>query len=123
MIAINFKEKFADLVASGKKTQTIRRTNRFKVGDEVHLTCDERVLGEATVTGVLPVKIRKDYIYSSLFEGSLDSHETYSTKGLNDYAQDDGFKDFEEMKAFLVSQYGKLPFKGYIIVWKLKGGE
>jgi hypothetical protein len=122
MIAINFKEKFADLFASGKKTQTIRRTNRFKVGDTLQLYTGQRTkacrkLGEAIIAGVTGVSIYNDCVVFSngFFFGSKE--------GTSIFAQKDGFKDFEEMKAFFVARYGDLPFEGYLIEWKLKGGE
>jgi hypothetical protein len=133
MIAINFKEKFADLVASGKKTQTIRRTNRFKVGDTLQLYTGQRTkacrkLGEAVVICIYKIIIDQDH-YA---EASLEIDPTFGThlfgveerpREMNKLAKKDGFKDFEEMKAFFVAQYGDLPFEGYLIEWKLKGGE
>ena len=134
MIALNFKEEFADLVARGRKKQTIRRTNRFKVGDTIQLYTGQRTkvcrkLGEAVVWNVARVIIdefsfsfhqkhfndfRGDYVEWRVF-----AHETT----LDMQAKKDGFKDFEAMKAFFVAQYGDLPFEGYLIQWKLKGGE
>jgi hypothetical protein len=124
MIAINFKEKFADLVATGKKTQTIRQTNRFKVGDALQLYTGQRTkacrkLGEAVVTEVIPVSICYDGVSFTICDGFFFP----SNEGTNNFAKKDGFKDFQEMKAFFVDQYGDLPFEGYLIEWQLKGGE
>jgi hypothetical protein len=124
MIAINFKAKFADLVATGKKTQTIRRTNRFKVGDTLQLYTGQRTkacrkLGEAVVTDVIGVGIYNDGVVFPICDGFFFA----SNKGTSNFAKKDGFKDFEEMKAFFVAQYGDLPFEGYLIQWKLKGSE
>ncbi len=128
MIAINFKAKFADLVATGKKTQTIRRTNRFKVGDTLQLYTGQRTkacrkLGEALVTHICKVIISEDWIETSSSAETIDFGAEDTQEVLDNLAQDDGFKDFEEMKAFFVAQYGDLPFEGYLIQWKLKGGE
>jgi hypothetical protein len=130
MIAINFKAKFADLVATGKKTQTIRRTNRFKVGDTLQLytgqrTKDCRQLGEAVVKKVSQILIFENHIrtYSPTKGDCLKMVASANYETLNKLAKKDGFKDFEEMKAFFVAQYGDLPFEGYLIQWKLKGGE
>jgi hypothetical protein len=128
MIAINFKAKFADLVATGKKTQTIRRTNRFKVGDTLQLYTGQRTkecckLGEAVVTRISRVNIHEESICTAILGDTIDWGGNISTKTLDYFAQEDGFKDFEEMKAFFVAQYGDLPFEGYLIQWKLKGGE
>lgn len=124
MIAINFKAKFADLVATGKKTQTIRQTNRFKVGDTLQLYTGQRTkacrkLGEAVVTEVIPVNIYYDGVSFTICDGFFFA----SNEGTNNFSKKDGFKDFEEMKAFFVDQYGDLPFEGYLIEWQLKGGE
>lgn len=128
MIAINFKAKFADAVATGKKTQTIRKTNRFKVGDTLQLYTGQRTkacrkLGEAVVIHVCKVIISEDWIETSSSAGTIDFGAEDTQEALNAFAQKDGFKDFEEMKAFFVAQYGDLPFEGYLIQWELKGGE
>ncbi len=122
MIALNFKEQFADAVATGKKTQTIRRTNRFKVGDALQLYTGQRTkkcrkLGEAVVTGICDVCILKTRILVGEF--FVDTCKA----SLNEFAHEDGFKDFKEMKAFFVAQYGDLPFKGYLIEWELQKAE
>lgn len=121
MIAINFKKEFADAVASGKKTQTIRRTNRFKVGDTLQLMSDERKLGEGVVEDIYKVAIYCKLIYKIV--PRRKPMVALKEKQLNFFARRDGFKDFEAMKAFFVAQYGDLPFEGYLIEWKLKGGE
>ncbi|MFN7301427.1 MAG: ASCH domain-containing protein [Bacteroidota bacterium] len=134
MIAINFKAKFADLVASGKKTQTIRQTNRFKVGDTLQLYTGQRTkacrkLGEAVVKTIFKISITETNVeYANLDYISVCGKGREKSLGgreylLNNFAQKDGFKDFEEMKAFFVAQYGDLPFEGYLIQWELKGGE
>jgi len=128
MIAINFKAKFADLVATGKKTQTIRRTNRFKVGDTLQLYTGQRTkacrkLGESVVKKILQIQIFENHIrtYAPTKDPSvLKMVSTANKETLNKMAEKDGFKDFEEMKAFFVANYGDLPFEGYLIQWKLK---
>lgn len=126
MIAINFKAKFADAVATGKKTQTIRKTNRFKVGDTLQLYTGQRSkacrkLGEAVVTRVVTFSFYKKW--NGYYFGIGNDFLVQTEGGLSAFAKKDGFKDFEEMKAFFVDQYGDLPFEGYLIQWELKGGE
>jgi uncharacterized protein YqfB (UPF0267 family) len=103
MIAINFKAKFADLVASGKKTQTIRQTNRFKVGDTLQLYTGQRTkacrkLGEAVVKTIFKISITETNVeYANLDYISVCGKGREKSLGgreylLNNFAQKDGYK-------------------------------
>ncbi|WP_150213004.1 hypothetical protein [Candidatus Tokpelaia sp.] len=73
MVVYNFKEQFADLVASGEKCQTIRRLGKrshARAGDRLQLYTGQRTkscrkLGEAICTSVTPIKILIGYIPTS----------------------------------------------------------
>ena len=117
MVAINFQEKFAEKVQLGEKTQTIRRKNRFKVGDTLQLYTGQRTnqcrkLGEGIVTAVIKISIREDDI---VFFGDL---EYWNDMSLDYFARMDGFKDFDEMKRWFKKVYKKLPFDGWLVQWR-----
>ncbi len=114
MVAYNFQPRFASLVESGEKRQTIRPKGKrvhAKPGDTVQLytgmrTKNCRKLGEAVCTVSTYCAIRADGI-------TLGSHPTMD---LDVFAQADGFKGFNDMKAWFRATHG-LPFIGRLIQW------
>ena len=109
MPAINFKPQFAALVESGAKTQTIRKTNRFKIGDVVQLYTGQRTkqcrkLGEGVVEMVLPFYMSRS---------PLLCRDAYAA-----IAMADGFANADEMFDWFEKQHG-LPFEGWLIKWRL----
>ncbi len=118
MVAINFQARFADLVASGRKTQTIRGKNRFKTGDKLQLytgqrTKDCRKLADVDpiCLGVWEIKISDDSIMIV-----DDDANSMMRDDLDKFAQKDGFKNFTEMSDWFQVNHG-LPFYGYLVKW------
>lgn len=118
MPALNFQPRFADLVESGQKTQTIRKTLRGKVGDTVQLYTGQRTkncrkLGEGTITGVHWFFLRR------LADGRpymLIASLPADFANMNEFAKRDGFADANEMFAWFEKQHG-LPFDGFLYKW------
>src|SRR5512142_2512918 len=54
---IKFVTRFADAIAAGRKTQTIRNYCSFKIGDEVKLTVRGRVLRSVKIARIDPILI------------------------------------------------------------------
>ena len=88
MVAFSFKAQFADLVASGKKTQTIRQTARAKPGDRLQLytgmrtkKCRKLVDPDPVCTLVDYVGIRPDYLTQRRRPGRL-WHDRYDEQWL-----------------------------------------
>jgi hypothetical protein len=114
MVAINFQKEFADVIRSGAKTQTIRRTARCKTGDTLQLYTGQRtkacnLIGTATCAICEPITIAEDYVSVGMFRlPSGDAHHI---------ATIDGFKNVEEMRDWFRNRYGSLPFEGYRIMW------
>ncbi len=116
MPMFNFQSRFAPLVESGAKTQTIRKTCRAKVGDTLYLYTGARTkacrkLGEGRCTEVAQVQI-VEYgvvIYCSTLVGVSAMW----------FASEDGFADFVEMREWFAKQHG-LPFSGYLYKWELR---
>lgn len=116
MVAFNFMPLFADRVASGEKTQTIRATRRAKKGDRLQLytgqrtkACRKLVDPDPVCTLVDYVGIRPEYLTLgnvALHEGDADA-----------FARRDGFADFDEMVNWFIRTHGTPYFQGYVHVW------
>lgn len=118
MVAINFQPQFAAAVESGQKTQTVRKANRFKIGDNVTLYTRQRTklcrkLGEGVITCVDPIGLYTLYGGQIYVSGKL-----LSLRQSDLLAIEDGFSDTHEMFAWFKDQHG-LPFEGWLIKWKL----
>ena len=127
MPAYNFQKRFAPLVESGQKRQTIRKTTkRATRGATAYLYTGQRTahcrkLGEGTITDVLPIEIgrhacREPYAVITGYDGKL-AHLAH--EHLDALARADGFANGEEMAEWFASQY-KLPFTGYLHQWRPK---
>ena len=126
MPAINFQKRFAPLVESGVKTQTIRPKRKDgrnpHEGDTLYLYVGQRTkgcrkLGEGICTKVL------QFI---LFEDGrvIVDTDDLDVADKDELAIKDGFKDFDEMYDFFSRQYWEsedfgLPFYGLLIEWDL----
>ena len=118
MKVLLFQPRFADLVRSGAKTQTIRRDRKhpIKVGDQLSLRrwtgkpyrSKQEVLGAAQCVAEIPCLI---YEYGAMVGTNL----AVNAEG---FALKDGFASFEEMREWFDSTHG-LPFSGTLIRWRL----
>lgn len=122
MPSYNFKQRFAALVESGVKSQTIRATNRnARRGQSAYLytgmrTKSCRRLGVGTLANVMPIEIGRHACgepYAVLYPPEFIVHGD-----LDNFARADGFETSEEMVSFFESEYG-LPFKGFLHTWEL----
>ena len=119
MPMLNFQARFADAVASGAKTQTIRATLRAKVGDTLYLYTGARTkacrkLGEGVCTAVWRAVIQTGSVLVE-YDGGL----FLTGCNLDPFAIADGFANFSEMREWFSKQHG-LPFTGYLYTWELK---
>lgn len=131
MVALNFKEQFADDVELGRKTRSIRARRKDgrdpKRGDKLQLYTGMRQKGcrklsDATVTRVRPVLIdhtgieiegRRLYAGDApAYQGGVDP-DHYD----GDFARADGFDGFQDMAEFFAKEHG-LPFSGLLIEWR-----
>ncbi len=119
MIVRMFKPRFAPLVKSGAKRQTIRPVPKRmpKVGETI--SCREwsgkpyhskqRVLREATITEVHGVSVDIVGIwFGSNWQGA---HHL-----LDAFSRDDGFENWDDMRDWFLRTHG-LPFEGILIRW------
>lgn len=122
MVAINFQPQFAEAVAAGRKTQTIRRSARARPGQTLQLytgqrTKDARKLADAVCIDCTYVGLTADRVTLgdvSRFPGDMD-----------DFARADGFEDYAAMWKWFSERYETNSFTGHIIRWTLtpKAGE
>lgn len=136
MAILSFKKRFAGKVRNGRKRQTIRAIRKYPIvpGETLYLYTALRTkwtekLREVKCKSVQAITI---YINSGLidvFETAFDhtTRTTYTTiENLNGFAKADGFKDWEDMKAFWIAEHGVKkgkrkailqPFEGILIKW------
>jgi hypothetical protein len=112
-----FKPQFADLVAAGRKCQTISpMPKRMPLpGDVISLRSKQKVLREATIKSVTPITL-------AAVNGRLDIRLGYLRLYPNEvwgFAQADGFAREQEMRDWFQAQHG-LPFHGVLIQWANK---
>jgi hypothetical protein len=117
MVAINFQARFAPLVASGEKRQTIRRNARCKPGDRLQLYTGQRTADCRKLVDPDPVCIRVGYIGINPNGISLHDSSLYP-RDLDDFARADGFGNFSQMVDWFVEVYGDPFFTGYVITWE-----
>jgi hypothetical protein len=121
MPAINFKSQFTDLILSGAKCQTIRRTRKrpIRTGDTLYLYTGLRTkscykLKQVICTNVKNILITQadiKYFYCVYVNNNkLDFNEILSL------SQADGFDSVTEFLNFFIDQ--GLPFDGQIIRWE-----
>lgn len=120
-----FKPRFAELVRSGSKRQTIRPTPKRmpKAGDIVDCRqwsglpyrSKQIRLGEFPVSEVGTV-----FLTERAFELHLNGRIFIGSKDTNmarDFAQADGFDWFGDMLEWFIENHG-LPFGGILIKWR-----
>ncbi len=123
MPQLSFTAEFADLVADGKKCQTIRPPRKDgrdpKPGDTLYLKSGpysgkRRNLGVVKCTSVNRVTIGPGGIG---FEGPSFIEPLVRTQiGADIAAKEDGFENFAAMREWF-EKNGGLPFEGYLIKW------
>jgi hypothetical protein len=120
MPSLNFQSRFADLVASGQKRQTIRVTRKYpiKPGDTLHFFTGMRRPGcrrlrdSAECIGVSEVVIGEGKHQDDIrLDGAIIGTESRAA-----LARSDGFCCTTEMIAWFREAHG-LPFEGVVIRW------
>ena len=116
MSVLLFERRFATLVESGKKLQTIRARSKrqFKVGDKISLRAwagkpyrsFQTLLRTSIIHEVRPIIIQHDWYQI----GNLEH------KPNNQFAIADGFRSWDEMRVWFRDNHG-LPFEGLLIKW------
>lgn len=120
-----FKPRFAALVESGTKTQTVRPIPKRmpRPGDMISLRCwtglpyrsKQRVLREAELCEVLPIQIYAPYGPLRIVIRGVE----LDPELCDIFAAADGFADLSEMHAWFRDTHG-LPFSGIVLYWHNK---
>ncbi|MGE4293315.1 MAG: hypothetical protein AB7E32_14035 [Desulfovibrio sp.] len=121
MPAYNFQAKFAPLVESGEKRQTIRaigKRRHARPGERVQLytgmrtkACRKLVTPDPVCTKVLPIRMEKNQ------QGGLNVDLDGVAVNALRTAEADGFRTAHEMLEFFERTHG-LPFEGVLIRWE-----
>src|SRR5665213_102220 len=113
MVAFSFKKRFADLVASGAKCQTIRQTARAKKGDRIQLYTGMRTRACRKLVDPDPVCILVDYVGIRPEYLTLGNTKLHAGNA-DDFARRDGFKDYDDLVKWFAETYGTPYFTGYV---------
>lgn len=116
MVAINFSPEFADAVAAGRKTQTIRETARVKAGQAIQLYTGQRTkacrkLGDAECIDCTYVGLNA--------RGVTLGDASKFPRDIDDFARADGFPNYVAMWNWFFDRYDTPSFTGVIIRWRL----
>lgn len=122
MVAYSFKSRFAPLIASGEKTQTVRsdRKRHARPGEELQLytgmrTRQCRLIARATCLKVSPIRFRFGE-HSSIYLHGIGATNLFG--GLDHFARSDGFADWTDLSAFWAKEHPGLDaFEGVLIQW------
>lgn len=116
MVAINFSPQFAEDVAAGRKTQTIRQTARVKAGQVIQLYTGQRTrackkLGDAECI---------DCTYVGLTARGITLGDVSKfPRNMDEFARADGFENYAAMWAWFSGRYKTTSFTGVVIRWRL----
>lgn len=120
MVAINFSVQFADAVASGSKTQTIRQKARARAGDALQLYTGQRTKSCRKLADAVCI----DCTYVGLTANGVTLGDTSRFPGnRDDFARADGFDDYAAMWKWFSERYETNSFTGHIIRWRIPVGR
>ncbi len=121
MVAYSFKDRFAEAIREGWKTQTIRgrRDRHARPGEKISLytgmrTKQCRKIADAICTEVMKITLMFDQ------DGVIDRIVTddVPVRDLDAFAARDGFVDVDDMSAFWRTEHGPVGvFHGVLIEW------
>ncbi len=116
MVALNFQPQFAPLVEARIKRQTIRRSDRVRVGQRLQLYTGQRTAACRKLVTPDPVCTVATYVHLSADDIVLGSTK-HAPRGFDEFARADGFRDYAEMWRWFERQYGVSHFIGRLIKW------
>lgn len=116
MVAINFQPQFADAIASGRKTQTIRQRARAAPGQALQLYTGQRTKDCRKIADAVCV----DCTYVGLTARGVTLGNASRFPGdMDDFARADGFENYAAMWKWFSERYKTNSFTGIVIRWKL----
>lgn len=121
MVAFNFQPDFADPIETSRKIQTVRCKKRAEAGDVLQLFTGQRT---KSCRRLLPLKTVicsvSDYCHLEQ-DGIVFGDKTLHPANVDEFAQMDGFRCFEDMLAWFQSRYGRRNFVGWVHRWEIFG--
>ena len=118
MAAYNFKKRFAPLVESGEKRQTIRAERKDgrkpRIGETLYLYTGMRTKGCRRLLKSQCQSVEEIKIFNNIIIVSGTWLEPYEVAALT---RDDGFENENEFFEFFKEEHG-LPFRGLLIKWE-----
>lgn len=131
MTAYSFKKRFAEPILAGIKAQTIcaDRKRHARPGEEIQLytgmrTKQCKLIGRSTCFEVQPIQLVLYGRGAVVVNEGNGNHTHYIDSALNEFARDDGFKDWDEMKGFWHDEHDAADeFTGMLIRWRPLGGN
>lgn len=116
MVALNFQAQFAPLVEARTKRQTIRRSDRVRVGQRLQLYTGQRTAACRRLATPDPVCTVVTYVHLSIDDIVLGSTK-HAPRNFDEFARADGFGDYSEMWRWFQKTYGMTHFIGKLIKW------
>lgn len=123
MVSINFSDRFADLVASRAKRQSIRadKHNRYAKGKQLQLYTGLRTKGARKLTDADPIITER--VYCAVRPDYLTlGGPGYPKIDIDEFAALDGFANYAEMVRWFQDTYKQPTFIGYCIRWDFAHG-
>lgn len=132
MVAYSFKKMFVPAIRAGlcervegwptPKRQTIRadRRRHARPGEEIQLYTGMRtkqcmLIGRARCVSVEPIGLY--FALKKIVIGGAIPQSVRTSATLDEFARDDGFRDFDGMRSFWATTHGSEKFDGVIIRW------
>ena len=119
MVSMNFSGRFADLVASKTKRQSIRadKTARYRTGRALQLYTGMRTKACRKLTMVDPVIIES--VYCAVRPDYLTlGGPGYPKIDMDEFAALDGFANYAELVQWFQDTYKQPTFIGHCIRWR-----
>lgn len=116
MAALNFSPEFAPLVEARTKRQTIRRSDRVRVGQRLQLYTGQRTKACRKLVDPDPVCTVVTYVHLSADDIVLGNVK-HAPRNFDDFARADGFADYAAMWKWFSERYGVDHFRGHLIKW------
>lgn len=124
MVAYSFRPRFAALIESGAKTQTIRAPRRRHAlpGERLQLFTGMRTREcRKLIPDPLCVSVEPIHMFPEngrwLLRVSGAAQPLCDLAISDDFARDDGFADVADFGRFWAEAHGVQPFTGYLIRW------
>lgn len=124
MVAYSFRPRFAPLIESGAKTQTIRAPRRRHAlpGERLQLFTGMRtrqcrkLIPDPVCVAVTPLTLWPDRgRWFGRLPGATPSGIRFEVDDV--FAREDGFADAADFGQFWAEAHGVQPFTGYLIRW------